>query len=193
MDDDDYWRNNEIEGLRTELEGVFDPPADPEEKARRDEARARLAELEARESAVQTRYTRFKDNSSAPPQQADMFGDPKEQVEVMYSIAGYFLGTYTGEDENPIKRKSPHYASIAEAEDAYERMKVEPREWIIQKCNNAFKNDYEAWPGYDQPMTRTEMLAVLEEVEADNPHLEFRGHRVGKVLSMQPEQSEGPS
>lgn len=58
------------------------------------------------------------------------------------------------------------------------------KEWVIQKCNNAFRNNYEAWPGYDEPMTREEMLAALDECNANWPDLEFRGHRVGKVLPM---------
>ncbi len=104
-----------------------------------------------------------------------------QQIEIIYSNGLYFLGTYTDDVDRPVKRQSPYYASIGEAEDAYEKMKAEPREWIIQKCNNAFKNDYQVWEGYDQPMTRTEMMAALDECNEAWPHLEFRGHRVGSV------------
>lgn len=62
----------------------------------------------------------------------------------------------------------------------------EPREWIIQKCNNAFTNDYEAWPGYDDPMTRSDMMAALDECQDKWPRHEFRGHRIGTVLPMAP-------
>jgi len=60
------------------------------------------------------------------------------------------------------------------------------KEWIIQKCKNAFKNDYEAWPEYDQPMTRDQMLEALEECNAKWPHLEFRGHKIATVYEFEP-------
>lgn len=43
-------------------------------------------------------------------------------------------------------------------------MNAQRKEWIIQKCNNAFCNDYQAWEGYDQPMTRDQMLEALAEL-----------------------------
>jgi hypothetical protein len=55
----------------------------------------------------------------------------------------------------------------------------EPREWIIQRCINAAANHYEDWPPFEvQLMTRTEMLAALEECEERWPDYEFRGHNV---------------
>ena len=55
----------------------------------------------------------------------------------------------------------------------------EPREWIIQRCINAFRNEYHDWPGYcERLMTRTEMLQALEACEAKWPEHEFRGHNV---------------
>lgn len=33
------------------------------------------------------------------------------------------------------------------------------RAWVIQRCINAFKNDYEGWPGYcERLLTRTDMI-----------------------------------
>jgi hypothetical protein len=55
----------------------------------------------------------------------------------------------------------------------------EPREWIIQRCLNAFRNEYEDWPGYSERlMTKTEMLAALATCEATWPDYQFRGHNV---------------
>ena len=55
----------------------------------------------------------------------------------------------------------------------------EPREWIIQRCINAFRNEYEDWPPYaEKLMTRTEMLEALEECAKQWPEHEFRGHNV---------------
>lgn len=53
------------------------------------------------------------------------------------------------------------------------------RAWIIQRSVNAFRNDYEDWPGYcERLLTRPEMLAALEECEKKWPGYEFRGHNV---------------
>jgi hypothetical protein len=53
------------------------------------------------------------------------------------------------------------------------------REWIIQRCLNAFRNEYEDWPGYcERLLTREEMLERLRECEARWPSYEFRGHNV---------------
>ena len=33
------------------------------------------------------------------------------------------------------------------------------RAWVIQRCINAFKNDYEGWPGYcERLLTRTDRI-----------------------------------
>ena len=53
------------------------------------------------------------------------------------------------------------------------------RAWIIQRCSNAFRNEYEEWPGYcERLMTRKEMLDTLSECEERWPEYEFRGHNV---------------
>ncbi|MEI6719944.1 MAG: hypothetical protein WCO67_04190 [Betaproteobacteria bacterium] len=53
------------------------------------------------------------------------------------------------------------------------------REWIIQRCINAFENEYEDWPGYSERlMTREEMLAALQECDQRWPDYGFRGHNV---------------
>jgi hypothetical protein len=54
-----------------------------------------------------------------------------------------------------------------------------PREWIIQRCINAFRDQYEDWPGYcERLMTRDEMKAALAECDERWPRYEFRGHNV---------------
>jgi hypothetical protein len=68
---------------------------------------------------------------------------------------------------------------------------LDPCCWIIQRCTQQLKAttvrgvtvplmefEYEDWPGYDTPMTHTEMLAALELCEGLFPEHEFRGHRV---------------
>lgn len=56
----------------------------------------------------------------------------------------------------------------------------EPREWIIQRCVNAFRNEYEDWPPFEvRLMTRSEMLVALRECEECWPNYAFRGHNVG--------------
>lgn len=53
------------------------------------------------------------------------------------------------------------------------------REWIIQRCLNAVRNEYEDWPGYcEQLLTREEMMAALKECDERWPDYEFRGHNV---------------
>jgi hypothetical protein len=55
----------------------------------------------------------------------------------------------------------------------------QPRAWIIQRCINAFRNEYEDWPGYcERLMTREEMLVALAECAERWPEHEFRGHHV---------------
>ncbi|MFN7098126.1 MAG: hypothetical protein ACK4PR_11305 [Gammaproteobacteria bacterium] len=52
------------------------------------------------------------------------------------------------------------------------------KEWIVQRCINAWKNVYEDWPGYDVPMTRDEVSEALIECDKKWLEYEFRGHRV---------------
>ena len=52
------------------------------------------------------------------------------------------------------------------------------REWIIQRCISALRDEYENWPGFDQPMTRAAMQAALQECHERWPNDEFRGHNV---------------
>jgi hypothetical protein len=53
------------------------------------------------------------------------------------------------------------------------------REWIIQRCVNAFRNEYEDWRGYcERLMTREEMVQALDECNRRWPEEEFRGHNV---------------
>jgi hypothetical protein len=55
----------------------------------------------------------------------------------------------------------------------------ESREWIIQRCVNIEKNEYEDWPPFDvKLMTRSEMLEALKCCEESWPAYEFRGHNV---------------
>jgi hypothetical protein len=55
----------------------------------------------------------------------------------------------------------------------------QPRAWIIQRCINAFRNEYEDWPDYcERLMTREEMLVALGECASRWPEHEFRGHHV---------------
>ena len=49
--------------------------------------------------------------------------------------------------------------------------------WIIQRAINAYNNEYEDWPEYDEPMTHDEMLKALKHCEDTWPY-EFRGHRI---------------
>lgn len=52
------------------------------------------------------------------------------------------------------------------------------REWIIQRCIDAFKNQYEDWSGYcEKPMTRDEAMIALKECE-EKWSYEFRAHKV---------------
>jgi hypothetical protein len=52
------------------------------------------------------------------------------------------------------------------------------RAWIIQRCIDAFKNQYEDWPGYcEKPMTRDEAMIALKECEEKWPY-GFRAHKV---------------
>ena len=59
---------------------------------------------------------------------------------------------------------------------------AERGEWVIQRCTQRWVGtelQYEDWPGYaDQLMTRTQMLAALNECNQQWPEHEFRGHNV---------------
>ena len=54
--------------------------------------------------------------------------------------------------------------------------------WIVQKCIDASKKEFQDWPGYcEVPMTRKKLQYALKECESKWPSEEFRGHAV--VLS----------
>jgi len=60
-------------------------------------------------------------------------------------------------------------------------MKTE-KEWIIQRCINAFNNEYEDWTGYCETLlSRDEMASKLKECELKWPEHEFRGHRILEI------------
>jgi hypothetical protein len=68
---------------------------------------------------------------------------------------------------------------------------ADTREWIIQRCINAFKNEYQDWPGYrERLLTREEMLVALKECDQLWPDYEFRGHKV--VDAHRPETESRP-
>ncbi|MBS0357721.1 MAG: hypothetical protein JSS53_00405 [Proteobacteria bacterium] len=55
---------------------------------------------------------------------------------------------------------------------------LQEKTWIIQRCINAFKNQYEDWPNYcEKLMSCNEMLKALEECNQKWPAYEFRGHK----------------
>jgi hypothetical protein len=61
------------------------------------------------------------------------------------------------------------------------------REWIIQRCLNAFRNEYEDWPGYCETlMTRDQMKAALTECADRWPEFGFRGHNVANERPRRP-------
>jgi hypothetical protein len=52
-------------------------------------------------------------------------------------------------------------------------------EWIIQRCINAFRDQYEDWPGYcEKLLAREEMKAALAECAERWPEYGFRGHNM---------------
>lgn len=52
-------------------------------------------------------------------------------------------------------------------------------EWIIQRCINAYRNEYEPWTGYCETLlTRDEMIIKLDECIRLWPDYGFRGHNV---------------
>jgi len=59
---------------------------------------------------------------------------------------------------------------------------AERGEWVIQRCTQHWigtELQYEDWPGYaDQLMTRTQMVAALDDCNRQWPQHEFRGHNV---------------
>lgn len=58
-------------------------------------------------------------------------------------------------------------------------MSERSRAWIIQRCINAFRDEYEDWPGYcETRMTRDEMKTALAECAERWPNYGFRGHNV---------------
>jgi len=53
------------------------------------------------------------------------------------------------------------------------------REWVIQRCINAFRKEYENWPGFcERLMTYDEMMVTLKKCDDQWPEHEFRGHDV---------------
>src|SRR5882724_4450195 len=59
------------------------------------------------------------------------------------------------------------------------KISADSKEWIIQRCINAFKNQYQDWPGYcERLLNREEMLVALKECDQLWPDYEFRGHKV---------------
>ena len=59
------------------------------------------------------------------------------------------------------------------------QQQTQPKEWIVQRCVNAYKNQYEDWTGYcEHLMTRDEVDVALKECCDKWPDDEFRGHRV---------------
>jgi hypothetical protein len=53
------------------------------------------------------------------------------------------------------------------------------RQWIIQRCIDAFANHYQDWPSYSEKlMTREEMIEALNACEQRWPDFAFRGHNV---------------
>jgi hypothetical protein len=51
------------------------------------------------------------------------------------------------------------------------------REWIVQRCINVLRDEYEDWPGYcARLMTREEMKAAFVEYGERWPECGFRGH-----------------
>lgn len=49
--------------------------------------------------------------------------------------------------------------------------------WIIQRCIDAYKNQWEDWPEYSEPMTYDEMSRALK-ICSQHSEYEFRGHRL---------------
>jgi len=53
--------------------------------------------------------------------------------------------------------------------------------WIVQKCIDADKNEYQDWPGYcEVPMTQKKLQYALKECASKWPAEEFRGHVIAR-------------
>lgn len=53
------------------------------------------------------------------------------------------------------------------------------RKWVIQRCINAWTNQYENWPGFcEKTLTRAEMMTALKKCDKKWPEYEFRGHNI---------------
>jgi hypothetical protein len=61
---------------------------------------------------------------------------------------------------------------------AFMNKRKKERVWIIQRCIDIWKNQYENWPGYcEKQMTREEMIKALNECNEKWPY-EFRGYKL---------------
>jgi hypothetical protein len=73
-----------------------------------------------------------------------------------------------------------------EMKPAAPKSSTDGKEWIVQRCINAFKNQYQDRPGYcERLLNREEMMSALRECDQLWPEFEFRGHKV--VDSRRPE------
>jgi len=68
-------------------------------------------------------------------------------------------------------------------------MNEEPKQWIVMHCLNAFKDAHGKagehkipLEGYDTPMTKTEALKALNDVEKTRPNEDFSIRRLSDVL-----------
>ncbi len=58
-------------------------------------------------------------------------------------------------------------------------MTEQPREWIIQRAIDEWRNLWENWPGYSESlMTREEMMVALKACDERWTAYQFRGHNV---------------
>ena len=54
-----------------------------------------------------------------------------------------------------------------------------PSEWVVRRCINSFRNEYEFWPGYcEQLLTLEELIDALVECSRLWPNHTFSGHKV---------------
>src|ERR1700754_1720245 len=54
-----------------------------------------------------------------------------------------------------------------------------PKEWLVRRCINSFRNEYEFWPGYcERLLTLEELLDALGECAKLWPQYTFSGHKV---------------
>jgi hypothetical protein len=55
-----------------------------------------------------------------------------------------------------------------------------PSEWVIRRCIDSFKNEYEFWPGYcERALTLEELVDALVECSRLWPRHTFSGHKLG--------------